>query len=67
MNRNMGLADRLLRAALGIALLAFATFGSASGTLTVILAAIGVILAATSVLSFCPLYRIVGIKTCKDC
>lgn len=66
MTRNMGTADRLLRAALGIALLAFALFGGTSAILTVIAAIIGVVMLGTAAISHCPLYTVIGLKTCRD-
>ncbi len=65
MKKNMGGSDRIIRFILAgvIAVLYF------TGTITGILAnaflALGVIFVATSFISFCPLYSVVGLNTCK--
>ena len=65
MKKNMSLPDGLIRVliALGIGALYFTQV--ISGTLAFILLAVGVIFILTSLLSFCPLYAIFGISTCK--
>lgn len=71
MTTNVGTIDRILRAAIGIGLLYFAFFsGSALFAEPMFkygAAVVGVIMLATSTLKLCPLYSIVGIKTCSDC
>lgn len=57
--RNEGTADRALRVALGLVLLALAATGrGAWGYL-------GVVPLLTGLLGSCPLYSIVGINTCS--
>ena len=63
MVKNMGTVDRVVRVALGIALLAFALFGPADIGWKWI-GFIGIVPLATSVVSFCPAYRLLGIRTC---
>lgn len=60
MVRNIGNADRAIRTILGIVLLSlfFVLEGNARW-----FALIGVILIATSSISFCPLYRMLGLST----
>ena len=67
MTKNMGSLDRTVRIILAIALLAYAIFGSATGITAILAGVIGVVFLLTSFVSFCPLYRIVGLKTCQDC
>lgn len=71
MTTNVGTIDRVLRAALGIVLLYLAFFSGLplfDGALFKYGAAIvGIVMLATSTLKLCPLYSILGIKTCKDC
>ena len=62
MQANVGLYDRVLRAALGIAVIAYAL--AQQGTLRW-LAVIGVILIATAAMRFCPLYRLLGIGSLR--
>lgn len=56
--KNMGTMDRLLRAIVGVALIAWALTGGP------IWAWIGVVPLATAAISSCPLYSILGINTC---
>lgn len=61
----MGNADRIIRLAVVAALVALFATGTISGIWgTVALVAAG-IFALTSLVGFCPLYTLVGIKTCK--
>jgi len=62
MSRNLASWDRTARVVLGALLI----LGSISGTIGV-WGWIGVILLATAGMNFCPLYKIVGVKTCTDC
>lgn len=64
MIKNVGSFDRLFRAALGVVLMLVAGFGGMGGAGTAIAAIVGVVMLATSAMSFCPLYRIVGLSTC---
>jgi membrane protein YdbS with pleckstrin-like domain len=69
MNTNVGSADRVIRIVLGLAL-AIAAFVPGLGLAGTPLlqwgaALIGLVLIATAVVRFCPLYRILGFSTCK--
>lgn len=65
MKKNMGSADKGIRiiAALAIALLYY--FDVIPGTLGIVLMVLAIVFLITSFLSFCPLYPILGINTCK--
>ncbi len=67
MGKNTGHIDRILRTVLGIVAIVFAwvSWASLGTVLGSILAIVGIILVATAAMGFCPLYRIVGISTCK--
>jgi membrane protein YdbS with pleckstrin-like domain len=66
MSRNVGNVDRALRALVGILALAGAfVLGWFSGWMVWAAAAVGVIMLATAALGFCPLYRLVGVNTCR--
>lgn len=67
MTTNEGTLDRALRAALGLALLILALATSALSAPILQWAAIiaGAVLLITAATGFCPLYRIVGIRTCR--
>jgi hypothetical protein len=61
MKANVGGVDRILRTIVGLVLIGLAM----SGTIGV-WGWVGVIFLATGVFSFCPAYRLMGIKTCKN-
>ena len=65
MKRNMGNTDKGIRiiAAIAIALLYY--FNVIEGTLAYVLMAVGIIFLLTSLINFCPLYKVIGINTCK--
>ena len=62
MTRNLGNLDRMARLILGALLIALAALGSIGAW-----GYIGVILVGTAFINFCPIYRVIGLKTCKDC
>ena len=65
---NMGKIDRGLRIVIAL-LLVYLTLvtGALSGVLFWVALVIAVIFTLTSVVGSCPLYRIIGLKTCQDC
>jgi hypothetical protein len=65
MVKNMGRTDKLIRMAIALVIASLYYFGYITGTLAIILLAIGIVMALTSVLNFCPLYKLVGINTCE--
>lgn len=69
MVRNVGQADRLIRAAVGVVLIAFAVFSEAAffeAILTkAIFSLVGAVLIVVAGLGVCPIYSVLGIKTCK--
>jgi hypothetical protein len=67
MTVNVGTADRIFRAILGIVLIAlpFATgLTAGSALLTYGSVAVGVVMLAVAVTRVCPIYAIFGLKTC---
>jgi hypothetical protein len=66
---NLGSPDRLIRAILGIALIILPLLNIpaiwSSAALAFGSMAVGLILILTALVRFCPLYRLVGISTCK--
>jgi hypothetical protein len=69
MTTNMGALDRSARLVLAAVLLffAFGTSAGAAGLLHWLAIAVAAIFALTAVLGTCPLYSLVGLKTCKEC
>ena len=63
LKKNVGGIDRILRLVVGAALIiAYFMMENASPFLL-----IGIIPLATGLISSCPLYSIIGLKTCKTC
>ncbi len=67
--KNVGTADRVVRLLLAVALVvaAFTALDLMSGNVAGIIAAVvALVLIVTSTCSFCPAYKIVGVRTCKN-
>jgi hypothetical protein len=66
MKKNMGAIDRIIRIllALTVAILYFTS--KISGLAAIILGIFAVIFLLTSIVGFCPLYTLFGIKTTKN-
>lgn len=65
MKTNMGGADRIIRTLLAVVIAALYFSNLITGTLGLVLLILAVVFLATSFISFCPLYTIVGINTCS--
>ncbi|HQV60883.1 MAG: DUF2892 domain-containing protein [Chitinophagaceae bacterium] len=64
MKQNMGTADRIIRVLIA-AVFAYLYFsGTVTGTLGLVLVIAGGVFVLTSLVSFCPLYTLLGITTC---
>ncbi|MBK1727485.1 YgaP family membrane protein [Halorhodospira neutriphila] len=61
LNRNMGTADRTIRAVVGLILIALAFVGPQTAW-----GWIGLIPLATAAVGVCPAYMPFGLKTCKQ-
>ncbi|MCD6023200.1 MAG: hypothetical protein K0Q91_116 [Fibrobacteria bacterium] len=61
--KNMGTVDRIVRLVLAAALLYFAA--QSTGTVAIVLLVAAAVLVLTSLVRFCPIYRIFGIRTCR--
>lgn len=64
MKANMGSSDRTIRIVLAVIMAALYFTGVVSGTLGIVLMVAAAVFALTSLVSFCPLYPILGINTC---
>jgi len=62
MTRNLASWDRIARLVLGSLLILLAAMGTIG-----VWGYIGVIFVGTAFVNFCPIYRVFGLKTCKDC
>ncbi|MCF8253797.1 MAG: DUF2892 domain-containing protein [Bacteroidia bacterium] len=65
MKKNMNNTDRIVRVVLAILFAALYFTGTVTGTVGLVLVVLGGVFLATSVISFCPLYTLVGFSTCK--
>lgn len=62
MTKNMSLLDRLVRSILAVVVILLFVSGTISGTFGVVLISLSVVFLATSFISYCPLYTILGIR-----
>lgn len=59
---NLGRTDRIVRAAAGLVLFVLALF-VLDGTGALLAGLAGLVLLATAFFSFCPIYRLLGVRT----
>jgi len=64
MKKNMGTTDKVIRIVLAVAFSILYFTNIITGTLGLVLVVAAVIFLATSLVSFCPIYAIFGLKTC---
>ena len=65
MKKNMNNTDKFVRVILAAGIAVLYYYDIISGTLAYIFMAVAIILLITSLLNFCPLYRLLGMSTCK--
>lgn len=65
MKRNMGRIDKFVRVSLAVIAALLVYFNVVQGTLAYVLLAVAAVFVLTSLISFCPLYGLVGLNTCK--
>ncbi len=64
MKKNMGSGDRVIRILLAAVFAVLYFTGTVSGTLGYVLLGLGGVFVLTSLVSFCPLYALVGLNSC---
>jgi Protein of unknown function (DUF2892) len=64
MKPNMGSADRIVRLLIAAVIAVLYFTNTISGTLGLVLLVLAGVFVLTSLVSFCPLYKIVGLNTC---
>jgi len=64
MKKNVGSSDRIVRLLAAILFIALYFTDTVTGTMGLVLMIAAVIFAATSLISFCPIYAIFGMSTC---
>ncbi|WP_373753141.1 YgaP family membrane protein [Neisseria weixii] len=61
MEKNIGGIDRVIRAIIGVVLIALTLFGVIGWW-----GWIGIVPLATAFIRFCPLYRVIGFSSCRQ-
>jgi hypothetical protein len=64
MTTNMGTADRVIRLLVAAIAVFLYLNGTLTGTMGIVALVLAVVFTLTSLVSFCPLYAIVGMSTC---
>jgi fatty acid desaturase len=64
MKKNMGTADRIIRIILAAVFATLYFTNIVTGAAGVILLIVGAVFLVTSLISFCPLYTLIGLNTC---
>lgn len=65
MKKNIGNTDKLIRLLLALLIAVLYFTNIITGTLAIILGIVALVLVITSLVSFCGLYALLGINTCK--
>ncbi|MCB9230892.1 MAG: DUF2892 domain-containing protein [Bacteroidia bacterium] len=65
MKKNMGTIDRIVRIAVAAVVAVLYFTHVIDGTVAIVLGVLGTVFLLTSLVSFCPLYTLVGMSTCK--
>jgi hypothetical protein len=66
MKKNMGTADRVIRVIITAIIGVLYFSGTITGMLGMVLIILAGVFALTSLISFCPLYTLFGIRTCPN-
>ena len=64
MTTNMGSTDKIIRILVAVVIAALYFTKTITGTLGIVLMVLAVVFLLTSLIGFCPLYKIFGISTC---
>ena len=64
MTTNMGSTDKIIRILVAVVIAALYFTNTITGTLGIVLMVLAVVFLLTSLIGFCPLYKIFGISTC---
>jgi hypothetical protein len=65
MVKNVGQTDKIIRLVVGAILIALDLFEVVTGPFSWLLSVAAVVLIATALLNFCPLYSLLGKSTCE--
>jgi hypothetical protein len=64
MKKNMGSADRIIRLVVAALFAVLYFTNTVTGTFGIVLLVLAGVFALTSLVSFCPLYTLIGLNTC---
>ncbi|MEN8927912.1 MAG: DUF2892 domain-containing protein [Flavobacteriales bacterium] len=65
MKKNMGTLDKSVRTIIGAIIAVLFFTGVIKGNVALVLLIVAIIFSVTSLINFCPLYKIIGVNTCK--
>lgn len=65
MTKNMGNTDKVIRVLIAAAIAVLYYQDKIQGTLAYVLMGVAIILLITSLVNFCPLYKVLGINSCR--
>ena len=65
MKKNVGNSDKIIRLIIAAILAVLYFTGTVTGTLGIVMAIAAGVLVMTTLISFCGLYAVLGISTCK--
>jgi hypothetical protein len=65
MSANVGSIDRAIRIILGLGLVVLPFILSWSASAMAVSVVVGLVLVVTALVRFCPLYRLIGVRTCR--
>jgi len=66
MKKNMGSVDKIVRFIIAALFVILYISGVVTGTIGIILLVLAAVFVLTSLVSFCPLYTLIGMNTNKD-
>lgn len=65
MKKNLGTADRIVRIIIAAIIGVLYFTDVLTGTLGIVLLVLSVVFVLTSIVNFCPIYSVFGLKTCS--
>ena len=63
MKKNMGMTDKIIRTLIAVVMLVLYFTNVVTGTLGIVLIVLSAVFLLTSLVSFCPLYAVLGISS----
>ena len=61
----MGTKDKTIRTIIAAIIAVLYFTGTIGGNLALVLLIVAIVFAVTSLINFCPLYKLIGVNTCK--